>query len=62
MIMTEFYIIYFLGALVTFIVSLICISREKLRMTFFLLLLCVATDFLSWLGLGVLYISFKDDD
>jgi len=60
--MTEFYIIYFLGALVTFIVSLICIRREELGMTFPLLLLCFMTSFLSWFGLGVLYLSFRDED
>ena len=60
--MTEFYIIYFWGTLVTFIVSLICVSREKLRMTFPLLFLCLLTAALSWFGLGVLYCTFRDED
>ena len=58
--MAELYIIYFVGVLVTFVVSQICVNRYKLRMTFPLLLLCLATAAMSWLGLVVLFITFKD--
>lgn len=58
--MTELCIIYFVGVLVTFFVSQICLSRYKLRMTFPLLFLCLATAAMSWMGLVMLFITFKD--
>lgn len=39
--MAELCIIYFVGVLVTFVVSQICVNHYKLRMTFPLLLLCL---------------------
>ena len=57
--MTELLIIYLVGAMVTLITSQWCTSRYRVRMTFPLFFLFTAIALFSWVGMCILYVTFK---
>ena len=60
--MDLFTIVYIVGMAVALGASIACVKSFKYRFTPFMILLCIGTAILSWIGLGVLYVTFFTSD
>ena len=60
--MDLFTIVYLVGMAVALGASVACVKSFKYKFTPIIILLCIGTAILSWIGLGVLYGTFFNGD
>ena len=51
-------IIYLIGVAVALGASFACVNSFNIKRNLFVVLLCIGTAIMSWIGIGILYIAF----